>query len=109
MMAERGGIVVVGSFAIVYFRARRLYEIFSIIQVSSSVAAKFNSHCAQATMKMLAKQSPWRDWCRRLQTSTGGPLVSRGTCPKAASCILKSLASQRYARGVFKYAMSKSP
>lgn len=109
MMAKRGGIVVVGSFAIVYLWARRLYESFSIIQVSSSVAAKLNSHCAQAAMKMLAKRSPCRDWCRRLQTSMSGPLMSRGTCPKAASCILKSLASQRYARGVFRYAISKSP
>ena len=32
MMAERGGIVVVGSFAIVYFRARRLYDFFPLFR-----------------------------------------------------------------------------
>ena len=58
---------------------------------------------SQATLKMLAQRSTWTDCSIKLERTTSGPLMRRGTRPGAALGILKSLASQ----SVFSCAMSQ--
>ena len=85
VMAKRGGIVGCRKFLRSFTCGLAGFtKVFPLFRVSSSVAAKLNSHCAQAAMKMLAKRRPCRDWCRRLQTIYEWPIDEQGNMSKGS-------------------------